>query len=453
MGANSYVAAIEIGSSKITGCVGVKTYDGVKIVAYASEPVNGFISRGVVRNVDETSNCLTSIVNRMEAQLDKITIEKAYVAFGGLSMRSVKSAVVRDFNEYTKITQGIIDEIALENDSCFNVPDAYQKISVIAQESKLNGDISFSPIGIPTRRIECRFLNIIVKEQYMKQLDESFNMANIKIADSFNSARIEADILLSEDDRRAGCAFVNIGSETTTISVYSNGFLRQLSVLPLGSENITKDLCYENISHQEAEQLKIFKGYASSSSDNSAIPTEIVDLIIAARTTEILQNVKYQLEHSKEMIGSVVFTGGGAKLKNIEKLIEENLPGYKMRIITDFSANYQSEESLYLMKGAITPVLYGLLKMGGENCCKEEEPVVQPAQDSLFTAAEMNASVAETMQQQKQTGKTTKEEGGNNATKTSSKSKEAIGGVTNLFWEFIKNVTRDEDDGDNNKEE
>ena len=54
MATNNYIAAIEIGSSKLSGAIGIETYSGIKIMAYASESVNGFITKGVVRNVDET---------------------------------------------------------------------------------------------------------------------------------------------------------------------------------------------------------------------------------------------------------------------------------------------------------------------------------------------------------------------------------------------------------------
>lgn len=375
MSNNNYIVAIEIGSSKISGAVGVRTYEGIKVAAYASEPVNGFIAKGVVRNVDETGNSLTSIINRLETQLNGEAIERAYIAFGGTSLKSIDSVVTKDFDEYTKITQEIIDEMASENDNTFVVPEGYQKIQVIEQEYKLNGDLSTSPIGMHTRHLECNYLNIIIKEQYLKQLEESFEMSAIEIAGCYCGARIEGDIILQEEEKRNGCALVNIGSETTTVTIYTNGLLRKMVVIPLGSDNITKDISSEGISHQEAEQLKIFKGYSSKNNDNSPISTEQTDLIISARMTEILQNVKYRIENSGCMINRIVFSGGGSNLKNIIMLIEENIPNIKIRIATEMSKIINSEENIMLTRDTITPTLFGLLNIGKENCCKiVEEP-------------------------------------------------------------------------------
>ena len=178
MGTKNYITAIEIGSSKVAGTVGVATYEGINIIAYASEPVDGFISKGVVRNVDAAGACLTNIINRLEAQLDnKVTIEKAYTTIGGISVRSVKSTVKREFDEYKKITPEIIDAMAIENDNEFVVPEGYQKVQVIVQDYKLDGSVNTAPAGFHTRSIEGSYLNIIINEQFMKQLGESFEMA------------------------------------------------------------------------------------------------------------------------------------------------------------------------------------------------------------------------------------------------------------------------------------
>lgn len=384
MATNNYIAAVEIGSSNISGAIAIQTYAGIKILAYASEPVNGFITKGVVRNVDETGNALTSLVNRLETQLENVCVERAYVAFGGLSMQSVKSTVAREFDEYTKITQNIMDEMALENDAVFEVPAGYQKVQVVPLECRLNGDNNPSPIGIPTRRIESNYLNIIIKEQYMRQLEESFELSKLKIMDSFNAARVDAEILLTEEDMICGTAFVNIGAETTTVAVYSGRMLRKLVVIPLGSVNITKDLCAEQIPYNEADQMKIFKGYHSSGDDNSAIPTEIVDKIISARMSEILLNVKHQIETSDEHVARIVFAGGGSRLKNISLLFEECLPNFRIRLAVEPVAGFSVDERLGLAPDAITPTLFGLLSKGKENCCEEivkETPATAPATD------------------------------------------------------------------------
>ena len=390
MGTWNYITTIEIGSSKISGTVGMATYDGMKIVAYASEPVDGFISKGVIRNVDAASTSLSNIVNRLEAQLGgKVTIERAYITIGGLSVHSIKSTVKRNFDEYKKITTEIIDSMAMENDNEFVVPTGFQKVQVIPQEYLLDGNSNVSPTGFHARSIECSYLNIVINEQFMKQLCESFEMARIEIVDSFCAAKIEADILLNKEDK-SGCALVNIGAETTTMSIYRNDLLRKLIVLPLGGETITKDICAERISREEAEQIKISRGYNSTNSEGLPFSLDTLNKIIGARMQEILLNVKHQIEISGEIVPKILFTGGSAKIKNLKALLDEHLTGYNTQIITDPSLNCFSDSNLYLAEGAITPTLFGLLSTGKENCCKEVLPkeTVAPVQQTLFDEPE-----------------------------------------------------------------
>ena len=120
MGNTYYIVAIEVSSSKISGVVGIETTEGMRILATASTPVDGFISKGIVRNVDKASEAISGIVNILESDLrnvvkEDIAIKKAYISFAGLSMKSIRSKVIRDFGEYIKITPEIIDGMECEN--------------------------------------------------------------------------------------------------------------------------------------------------------------------------------------------------------------------------------------------------------------------------------------------------------------------------------------------------
>ncbi len=451
MGTKNYITAIEIGSSKVAGTVGVATYEGINIIAYASEPVDGFISKGVVRNVDAASACLTNIINRLEAQLDnKVTIEKAYTTIGGISVRSVKSTVKREFDEYKKITPEIIDAMAIENDNEFVVPEGYQKVQVIVQDYKLDGSVNTAPAGFHTRSIEGSYLNIIINEQFMKQLGESFEMAKIEIVDSFTAAKLEADILLNKDDKHS-CALVNMGAETTTISIYTNELLRKLVVLPLGGENITRDISTQHISREEAESIKIFKGYGATGSDNSLIANENLNKIIAARIEEILLNIKHQIESSGEKVGHIFFTGGAAKLKNLKTLLDEHLQDYTTRIITEPTLRCFNDSGLSLASDAITPTLFGLLSTGKENCCREvgaKEPAT-PVQLSLLENVEEDKNepeTAATATEEKAEVKT--EEKDSKKAEKSRKKPKWQQTLINMFADFKDNMTEDEENDD-----
>ena len=91
MATTEFIAAIELGSSKITGVAGKKNSDGsMQVLAYAQEDSSTFIRKGVIFNLDKTAQSLTSIINRLEGEL-KNSIAKVYVGIGGQSLRTRRS--------------------------------------------------------------------------------------------------------------------------------------------------------------------------------------------------------------------------------------------------------------------------------------------------------------------------------------------------------------------------
>ena len=445
MGKNDYITAIEISSSKISGTVGIKTYEGIKILAAASTPVTGFISKGVVRNVDETSNAINYIINSLESSLDNVAIKRAYVSLAGLTVHSIRSKVTRAFDSYTKITPDIINDMAEENDATFVTPEGYTRVQAISQEYRLDGKIDKNPIGAPTKVIEGNYLNIVIKEQYLKQLNDSFEQAEIKIEDSFCAARMDADIILSTDARRNGCALVNIGADTTTIAIYNNDMMRKLVVLPLGSNNITTDLCSAQISRDEAEEIKIIRGYKSQGNDYGPIDTETINLIVSARMNEILQNVRYQIENFNENVNHLIFTGGGSKLKNLELLLDEHLPNYRCEIISEPQFTLVSNDNVNI-NGIFSTALYSLLKQGNENCCEELKPTVYtpPVEQVLKFEEEPPKEEEIETEKEVEAPKTKKQPARNGFKKVFDMFKQGT-------FDFLEQATKD--DGDNNDDD
>ena len=110
MATTEFIAAIELGSSKITGVAGRKNSDGsMQILAYAQEDSSTFIRKGVIFNLDKTAQSLTSIINRLEGEL-KNSIAKVYVGIGGQSLRTVRNVVSRDLEEEAIISEELVSQ-------------------------------------------------------------------------------------------------------------------------------------------------------------------------------------------------------------------------------------------------------------------------------------------------------------------------------------------------------
>ena len=124
-----FIAAIELGSSKITGIAGKKLLDGsVQVLALASESSDQCIRNGVIFNLDRTAQSLTSIINRLESTL-KAEIGKVYVGVSGQSLRTLLHTQTEHFEEETKITQKNIAP-----------PTIPARINILLSERKISGE-------------------------------------------------------------------------------------------------------------------------------------------------------------------------------------------------------------------------------------------------------------------------------------------------------------------------
>lgn len=392
MATTDFIAAIELSSSKISGIAGKKNSDGsIQVLAYAREDAASFIHKGIIYNIDKTAQALTSIINKLEGQLNN-SIAKIYVGIGGQSLRTVKNAVSRTLDEEGIISQELVDSICDEN---LEVPLADMSVLDVApQEYKIDNNLHADPVGVTGQHITGQFLNIVARASLKKNLEHSFEQAKVEIADLLIAPIALANAVLTENEMRSGCALVDFGADTTTVSVYKNNILRYLSVLPLGGNTITRDITSLQMEEQDAERLKLQYGNAlyeeeeegetlaaCTLEDGRAIELATLNNIIGARTEEILANVWNQLQFSgyeDKLFSGVIFTGGGANLKNIEEVFRKLSKTEKVKTMR-FVHNTIHGFNDVLVKDGMQNTLLGLLAAGHENCCLQEEKTAQPA--------------------------------------------------------------------------
>jgi cell division protein FtsA len=406
-----FIVAIELGSSKMTGIAGKKNLDGsIQVLACIKEDSSSCIRKGVVYNIDKTAQCLTNIINKMEGQL-KTTITQVYVGVGGQSIRSIRNVISKDMDIETPISQEMVIELMDANRN-MKYPDQ-EILDAAVQEYKVDSQYQLDPVGIPCSHIEGNFLNILQRKTFYKNLNSCFEAANINVAEMYLAPLALADSVLTETERRSGCALVDMGADTTTVSVYSKNVLRHLAVIPLGSNNITKDIASLQMEEADAEKMKL--KYASAYTDNAEIDNNLkysIDQdrqiearkfieIVEGRLEEIIANVWCQVpeEYCDKLLGGIILTGGGSNMKNIEKAFQNYTHIDKIRIAKFVTQTITSTLSdINAHDGKLNTVL-GLLAKGDINCAGDEfDPngnlFATPKQQQTETVTERRARQA-----------------------------------------------------------
>ncbi|MBQ3698824.1 MAG: cell division protein FtsA [Prevotella sp.] len=379
-----FIVAIELGSSKMTGIAGKKNLDGsIQVLACVKEDASACIRKGVVYNIDKTAQCLTNIISRLEKQL-KTGITQVYVGVGGQSIRSIRNLISKDLPGETLVTQEMVIELMDANRN-MKYPDQ-EILDAAVQEYKVDSQFQLDPVGIQCSRIEGNFLNILQRRTFNKNLNKCFETANINIAELYLAPLALADSVLTEAEKRSGCALVDLGADTTTVSVYSKNILRHLAVIPLGSNNITKDIASLQMEESDAEKMKL--KYASAFTDNNDIDNNMkysidqdrqVEVrkfieIVEGRLEEIIANVWCQVpeDYCDKLLGGIILTGGGSNMKDIEKAFQNYTHIDKIRIAKFVIQTINSNiAEVNAHDGRMNTVL-GLLAKGDINCAGSE---------------------------------------------------------------------------------
>jgi cell division protein FtsA len=412
--AKEFIVAIELGSSKMTGIAGQKNLDGsINVLAVVKESSSSFIRKGVVYNIDKTAQCLTSIIKKLENQL-KTEITQVYVGVGGQSIRGVRNIISKDLPSETIVTQDMVIELM---DANRNMTYQDQEIlDAAVQEYKVGSQLQLDPVGIQATRLEGNFLNILERKSFYKNLNKCFETAGIRVAEMYLAPLALADSVLTEAEKRSGCVLVDLGADTTTVSVYSKNILRHLAVIPLGGNNITKDIATLQMEESDAERMKL--KYASAFTDNNDIDNDLkysIDTerqiesrkfieIVEGRLEEIIENVWFQVpsEYYDKLLGGIILTGGGSNMKNIERAFASHTHVEKIRIAKFVTQTILSgNEDIKAHNGMMNTVL-GLLAKGDINCAGDG---VDPHGD-LFSTKKETVTVTADPRQPRQASET-----------------------------------------------
>ncbi|MDR1357675.1 MAG: cell division protein FtsA [Tannerellaceae bacterium] len=336
----NFIAAIHLGTSRIIGVLERNEAGTPTVIAYETENSSNCIRRGCVYNVKETASKVKRIIQKLESRIPGNRIGKAYIGVGGQSLRSLEHTVKRSMDTERMVTDELKDEL-LSEARAFR-PDGLDVLSVVPSAYYLDNRLETEPVGVSCSLVEAKYRLIVARPSVRKRITECMTeLVKIDIAEIIIYPIALAEAVLSEDERKRGCALIDFGGSVTSVTVYKNGYLVGLYVIPLGGNLITKDLSdFLGIGRDEAENLKRKYGRAlSDDDDESTFRVDIEHLecltvklsefnaVVEARMQEILENVYDKLETigTKELRAGVIIAGNASQLENLTTPIYNRL--------------------------------------------------------------------------------------------------------------------------------
>ncbi|SFS52769.1 cell division protein FtsA [Lutibacter maritimus] len=341
---NDISVGLDIGTTKIVAMIGRKNeYGKIELLGTGKAKSLG-VHRGVVNNITQTIQSIQLAVDEAIA-VSGIKISEAVVGIAGQHIRSLQhsdyitrpnSEEVIDDEDLEKLEKQVYKLVMLPGEEI---------IHVLPQEFKVDGQAEITePVGMYGGRLEANFHVVVGQVSSIRNIGRCIKSAGLNLAGITLEPLASAEAVLSNEEKEAGVALIDIGGGTTDLAIFKNGIIRHTAVIPFGGNVITEDIkegC--SIIEKQAELLKTKFGSAwpGENKENEIVsipglrgrdPKEItlknLSKIIHARVVEIIEQVFLEIknygheEPKKKLIAGIVLTGGGAQLKHLKQLVE-----------------------------------------------------------------------------------------------------------------------------------
>ncbi len=388
------VVALDIGTTKVCCLAGRKNNHGKLEVLGVGKVESVGVLRGVVSNIEKTVNAIREAVEIAERNAG-MKFRSVHVGIAGQHIKSLQHrGILTRESDHTEIARRDIDRIV--NDMFKLVlPPGDKIIHVFPQEFTVDSEQGITdPIGMCGVRLEANFHIITGQITAVNNIFRCIEKAGLKVADLTLEPIASADATLSEEEKQAGVALVDIGGGTTDITVFHEGIIRHTAVIPFGGNVITADIkegC--TVMQPQAEKLKVKFGSALAKEvfdnriitipglkgrDHKEISEKNLARIIQARMEEVLDYVLWEIRRSgyeRKLIGGVVLTGGGALMAHAEQLTELHT-GMSCRIgvpVELLAHGYQERVNSPIYSTAIGLLLRGLQDLDPSKAPVEEQ--------------------------------------------------------------------------------
>jgi cell division protein FtsA len=399
----NYAVGLDIGTTKIVAMIGCNNeYGKMEILGIGKAKSLG-VHRGVVNNITQTIQSIQQAVQAAEEN-SGLRISEAVAGIAGQHIRSLQhSDYITRKNGEDVINDQDIDTLCNQVHKLVMLPGE-EIIHVLPQDYKVDGQAEIGePRGMYGARLEANFHVVVGQVTSIRNIGRCIKSAGIELAGITLEPLASSNAVLSQEEKEAGVALIDIGGGTTDLAIFKDGIIRHTAVIPFGGNVITEDIkegC--SIIEKQAEMLKIKFGSAwpGENKDNEIVsipglrgrePKEItlknLSKIIHARVVEIIEQVYAEIkaygheEQKKKLIAGIVITGGGAELKHLKQLVEYTT-GMDTRIgypNEHLAGNSDPETTSPIYATAVGLVLNSLQKHGKplqevEKVVDEKEP-------------------------------------------------------------------------------
>ncbi|MGB4767882.1 MAG: cell division protein FtsA [Candidatus Saccharimonas sp.] len=336
-----YAVGIDVGTTTIRCVVGhVDPANGTPTIVGVGQASNSGMRRGTVVNLNGPAQAIDKALGEAE-RMSGFEVNDATISINGSHILSTKAdgMVAVGMADHEIIPDDVrrVEEVATVG----KVPANREILEVVPFSYTLDGQGGIkSPLGMSGTRLEIVANVISAMGPYVTNLQKATELATVRPNAVMPSVMAAAKAVLTESQIESGVAVIDLGGSTTGVSVFEEGDLQYVGVVPKGGVDITNDLAIGlRVDPVIAEQVKLQHAVAAGRKEVQEVSvkheketftysTENIDEIIEARLEELFELINKELKkagRAGQLPSGVVLVGGTANIKGIAEFAKQHL--------------------------------------------------------------------------------------------------------------------------------
>ena len=330
------VLAIDIGSTKICAITAQINDDGSTSITGAGTTKAQGLKKGSITNIELASKSIKAAVSDAK-RVSGSDVRTAIVSISGAYTKSLNSnGIVNIPNKEINFKE--IERVMHTSLYNANIPNEYEILHALPFNFKVDDqDFIEDPLGMNASRLEVETHIITTQKSNLNNLKKAVRGAGIEVENVVLSAYASSIATLNEDEKELGVAVIDMGGNTSNITIRSGNSIRYNNFLGVGSNHVTSDLSMAlHTPLNIADSVKLSYGslltptnelielpIIGDENTTHEVSLEVVHNVVFARVQETLMILAQFIDESglKEQIGAgVVLTGGFSKMEGIRDL-------------------------------------------------------------------------------------------------------------------------------------
>jgi len=334
--------SLDIGTNNIYAVL-FKCEQKPQVLFSVKKPSSG-VRKGAIQNVNEVVNNISDLLDEIE-QATATNISQLTIGIGGIGINMNNSRGIALISGRNNSVDKETILRAQNSSKALFLPPGRTTLHAIPQKYIIDGnEFDVEPLNMTGIRLEVESAIIDTDLMVMNHISQIGESVGIKVTNIFAGPLSGTFSTLSKREKDLGAIGIDLGASTTTITVFEEGKLIFMKVLPIGCGKISDDIClWLQIPQDDGEKIKISVGDAYPdkveakeiinlneicSNEDKRFKKKDLSIVISSRLEQIFDLVNKELKQINKFAnlpGGAVLYGGGAMTKHIVELAKDCL--------------------------------------------------------------------------------------------------------------------------------